>query len=117
MTEQSRQAIAELLTLAPYLDQHLTLDEEEVLEHALKAIGWDPQNPGKILLPNLIALAREVSADDEKTEAFMRERAATLKFSGDAELAYHWLTRVLESDGTSAKETRFLSQIKPMLFG
>jgi hypothetical protein len=116
MTEESRKALAELLLLAPYLDKHLSLDEDEMLESALKAIGWDPGNPGNISLPAAFALVREAGSDETKTFEFMRERAAIVKSAGDSDLAYEWLIRILGSDGTSVEETRFLSQIKPMLY-
>ena len=46
----------------------------------------------------------------------MKSRAAVVKSSGDSVLAYQWLIKMLGADGTSVEETRFLGQVKPMLF-
>ena len=116
MTPESRKALVELLLLAPYLDSHLSIDEDEMLEHALKAIGWDPRSPGDISLPAAFALVREAGSDELKTYEFMKERSAIVKSAGDSDLAYQWLIKILGSDGTSVEETQFLSQVKPMLF-
>ena len=116
MNPESRKALVELLLLAPYLDQHLSLDEDEMLERALVAIGWDPLHPGDISLPDAFAVVREAGSDELKTYEFMKSRAAVVKSSGDSLLAYQWLIKILGADGTSVEETRFLCQVKPMLF-
>ena len=48
MNSEIRQALAELLLLAPYVDAHLSVLEDDVVEKAMILIGWDPGNPEEL---------------------------------------------------------------------
>ena len=41
MTQDSRQVLIELLFLSLYMDDHLSLAEDGVLNDALESLGWD----------------------------------------------------------------------------
>jgi hypothetical protein len=115
MTNETRQAFVELLLLAPYLDKHLSVVEDEALERALTAIGWSPTRPGDVSLPNAFALVRAVAADPLRIDDFMRERTAAIRSAGESSLAFEWLGRILGSDGMSSDESHFLQQAKSQL--
>jgi hypothetical protein len=116
MTEEARQSFVELILLAPYLDSHLSLTEDEVLEKALQAIGWSATRPGGINLGSAFASVREATACELKTDEFMQSRAAVLKAAGESSLAFEWLGRILGSDGVTGGENRFLKRAKSLLF-
>lgn len=116
MTEEARQSFVELILLAPYLDSHLSMTEDEVLEKALQAIGWNASQPGGICLGTAFATVREAASCELKTDEFIKTRAAVLKAAGGASLAFEWLGRILGSDGMSGEENRFLKRAKSLLF-
>ena len=116
MNHETRQALAELLLLAPYVDTHLSVVEDEALERAMISIGWNPHKPGELCLSTAFALVREAGGDELKTDEFMRERTALVKAAGESSLAFEWLGRILGSDGLSGDENRFLQRAKSLLF-
>ena len=116
MTEEARQSFVELVLLAPYLDNHLSMTEDEVLENALRAIGLDASRPGGIDLGGAFATVREAAGCELKTDEFMQSRAAVLKAAGESALAFEWLGRILGSDGVTGGENRFFKRARNLLF-
>lgn len=116
MTHETRQALAELLLLAPYVDTHLSVLEDEMLEKAMISLGWDPHLPDKVCLNTAFALVRDAGSDELKTETFMQERIAQVKGAGESLRAYDWLAKILGADGLSGEENRFLMRAKTLLF-
>jgi hypothetical protein len=116
MTEEARQSFVELILLAPYLDSHLSMTEDEVLEKALQAIGVDASRAGGIDLGGAFATVREAAGCELKSDEFMQARAAVLKAAGEASLAFEWLGRILGSDGVTGEENRFLKRARSLLF-
>jgi hypothetical protein len=116
MNSETRQALAELLLLAPYVDFHLSSVEDEVLENAMVSIGWDPRNPEGLCLTTAFELVKEAGTCELKADEFMRERTTLLKTAGESALAFEWLGRILGSDGMSGDENRFLQRAKSLLF-
>lgn len=108
--------MVELLLLAPFLDKHLSAVEDEALEQALTAVGWDPSQPDDVCLNSAFEVAREASTCELKTYEFMKERASVLKSAGEAALAHEWLIRILGSDGLSHHESYFIKQAESQLF-
>ncbi|MES2661506.1 MAG: hypothetical protein V4689_23000 [Verrucomicrobiota bacterium] len=116
MTQESRQVLIELLFLSLYLDDHLSLAEDDVLNDALDTLGWESPNPREKFIFRAFAGAREVASDAIKTEAFLTTRADLIKRNGDEAAALTWLYRVLGSDGISATEKHFLGQVEARLY-
>lgn len=116
MTQLSREALIELLFLALYLDDHLSLAEDEVLGVALESIGWEGDHAREVFLLAAFSRAREASGCAIRTEAFLNERASTLKQEGEKATALTWLSRILASDGLTAGEKRFLGKLETALF-
>lgn len=116
MTQESRQVLIELLFLSLYLDDHLSLAEDEVLNDALDSLGWDSPQPREKFIFRAFSGAREVAADAIKTEEFLGTRADLIKRDGDEASALTWLYKVLGSDGISESEKRFLGQVEARLY-
>lgn len=115
MDTDTRKAMVELLLLAPYLDNHLSAIEDEVLERALRAIGWNPSKAGDVCLTTAFSVVREAGSSELKTETFMQERTAVIRSAGEAALAFDWLGRILGSDGMAESENQFLQRAKCLL--
>lgn len=116
MNQESRQALIELLFLSLYLDSHLSLAEDDVLNQALDSLGWESPDSREKFIFRSFSVAREMAADELKTGDFLGSRAALIKGHGDEADALTWLYRVLGSDGISETEKRFLGQIEARLY-
>lgn len=106
----------ELLFLSLYLDNHLSLAEDEVLNSALDSLGWDSPVPRESHIFKAFSIARNVSSCELKTDEFLVIKADIIKANGDEAPAITWLSRVLGSDGLTYTEKRFLGQLEARLF-
>lgn len=116
MTQESRQALIELLFLSLYLDAHLSLSEDEVLTTALDSLGWESTKPREQFILSAFAAAREASSCEMKSDAFLQSRIEIIKAASVGAEAYTWLNRVLGADGITASEQRFLGRLEARFF-
>ena len=116
MTQDSRESLIELLFLALYLDDHLSLAEDEVLTAALDNLGWDTTSPRELFIFQAFAKAREAASDGLKTEDYLVSHAERIKRDNTASPAITWLYKVLGADGISSSEERFLKKLEKLLF-
>lgn len=116
METSSQQDIIELLFLALYQDDHLSIEEDSMLDKALKALGWEESEKTGPSVGKAFAAVREANAREETKETFLVERAARIKSAGESALALEWLGKVLGSDGLDRREELFLERTKDMLF-
>jgi len=116
MDTSSQQDLVDLLFLAIYQDNHLSVEEDSMLQKALDALGWEPKEETGPSVGRAFAAVREAQSTDEKKEVFFSERAARLKAAGHSEVALEWLGKVLASDGFDGDEGQFLLRAKRLLF-
>lgn len=116
MTQETRQVLIELLFLSLYLDEQLSLAEDELLTSALDSLGWDSPTSREKFVFSAFSAAREAAACPIKTEAFLAARTEQIKRDREEATAMTWLYRVLGADGISPAEQRFLGQLETRLF-
>ncbi len=116
MTQNSREALIELLFLSLYLDNHLSLAEDGVLTDALNHLGWDTLRPRETFIFQAFANAREAAGEPAKVEEFLSKRAEVIRADGAVPQSYTWLTKVLGADGISPAEERFLHRLEKKLY-
>lgn len=116
MTQDSRESLIELLFLALYLDDHLSLAEDEVLTTALDSLGWDSPHPRELFILQSFAKAREAYSDALKIDEFLNSHAARIRRDNTAAPSITWLYKVLGADGISSTEERFLKKLEKQLF-
>lgn len=116
MTQDSRKALIELLFLALYMDNHLSLAEDEVLNEALESLGWESDSPREGFIFSAFSSSRAAYASLEAAEAYFTTRADTIKANGDEGEAMTWLTRVLAADGLTSTEKYFLGRLEKHLY-
>lgn len=116
MTQDSRQVLIELLFLSLYLDNQLSLAEDEIFSEALESLGWDSPFPRERFIFSAFLSAREAASDAIKTEAYLDTRTRFIIRDGEEAPALTWLYRVLGADGISPEEKRFLGQIEQRLY-
>ena len=116
MTDECRQDIIELLFLALYQDNHLSLDEDSMLQRALKALCWEEKERSGPSVGKAFAAVREANASEAVKETFLKERTARIKEVGEGKIALEWLGKVLASDGLDRDESLFLQRMESLLF-
>lgn len=116
MTQKSRESLIDLLFLSLYLDNHLSLAEDDVLTAALDALGWESAESREKHIWRAFSKARDVASCAIKTSEFLDARAAIIKQDGEEAAAITWLSRVLGSDGLSYSEQHFLKQLESRLY-
>jgi len=116
MTQNAREALIELLFLSLYLDEHLSLAEDDVLTSALDSLGWESTESREKHVFKSFAAARANYEDAIKCDEFLKSKAAIIKADGEEAAAITWLSKVLGSDGLTFMEKRFLDQLEAQLF-
>ena len=112
MTQDSRQALIELLFLALYMDDHLSVAEDEVLTEALDSLGWESARSRETFLLAAFSSARTAAGDIEKTNECFSSRAGIIKRDGCEAESLTWLTKVFAADGLTRTEKFVLSQLQ-----
>ena len=116
MHQNSREALIDLLFLSLYLDDHLSMAEDEVLTSALDSLGWDSPNSREKAIHSAYTGAKEIAADSLEAEQFINGKVDVIKLNGDEAVAITWLSRTLSSDGLTYMEKGFLKQLESRLF-
>ncbi len=116
MTQGSREALIDLLFLSLYLDNHLSLAEDDVLGTALDSLGWESAEPREKHIWRAFSKAREAAACEIKTRDMMDARATVILADGEEGAALTWLSRVLGSDGLSYSEKQFLGRLEARFY-
>ena len=116
MDTASQQDLVELLFLALYQDDHLSVEEDSMLQRALTALGWVEHERTGPSVGVAFSSVREANASEESKELFLIERAGRLKASGHSSVALEWIGKVLASDGLSGSENLFLERTQKLLF-
>jgi hypothetical protein len=116
MKQEAREALIELLFLSLYLDNHLSLAEDDVLGRSLDSIGWEGTMPRETFIMRAFSTARGAVADGVAREGFVEHRATLIRDAGESATAYTWLRNILAADGISYNEQHFLKKLENLLF-
>lgn len=116
METSTQQDIVELLFLALYQDNHLSIEEDSMLDRALTALGWEQSEKTGPSVGKAFAAVREANASQLTKETYLAERTARIKEAGESMTAIEWLGKVLASDGLDTREIGFIARVEKMLF-
>lgn len=116
MTQGSREALIDLLFLSLYLDNHLSLAEDDVLGAALDSLGWESTEPREKHIWRAFSKARDAASCEAKTHELMDAHATLIQADGEEAAALTWLSRVLGSDGLSYSEKEFLGRLETRFY-
>lgn len=114
--KSSQQDIIDLLFLALYQDDHLSIEEDSMLQRALKFLGWQENEASGPSVGQAYAAVREANSSDAIKETFLRERTSRIKENGHSTLAFEWLGKILASDGLDREEKLFMDRVEKLLF-
>jgi len=115
MTQPQREALLDLLLLSTFVDSHLSLKEDEALQAAIEAIGWEAEKPRDIFVLTGINRARAAADTDEATAKFIDARAGLFADTASRLAALEAIKGVLSNDGVADSETSFLKLVEKAL--
>ncbi len=116
MKQEAREALIELLFLSLYLDDHLSLAEDDILTKSLDAIGWESPVSRDAFLLKAFSVARRAVSNGVAIDGFLESRAASIRNAGEQGFALTWLVNVLAADGLSSTEEHFIRKLEEQLF-
>jgi hypothetical protein len=111
MTQAQREALIDLILLSQFSDSHVSIKEGVSLDTAIESLGWDSPKPRDIYFLTATSRARKATDSAESTAAFIKERAAAFADPAEQDQALAIIRQVMESDGATGDEVKFLAQI------
>ncbi|WPJ98080.1 hypothetical protein SH580_10250 [Coraliomargarita algicola] len=111
LQQAEREAIIDLLLMAIYVDQHLSLAETKEFDHAADSLGWDSSTGPSVYICNATDRARTARISEELTADFIAYVAERLSENSKPR-ALELLNRLFQSDGLTDKEKGFLQQVR-----
>ncbi len=116
MNEETRQSSVELTRLVSYLDNHVSITEDEVLENAPNGVSLNPSYPVSIDLGSVFDKARKDVGCGLGTAGFIESRAAPVMSVNELSMAFEALGGVPATEGLTGSEFQFLKRAKGLIF-
>lgn len=112
LLQAEREAILDLLLLAIYVDDHLSLSETREFDDAADSMGWDSSTGPSVYICNATDRARTARTSDELTADFIAYVSERLSSHGSKERALELLNRLFMADGKTEKEKTFFKLVE-----
>ncbi len=112
LKQAEREAILDLLLLATYVDDHLSLSESKEFDDAADALGWESNTGPSVYISNATGRARTARSSEAATSQFIDYVAERLISNGSKERALELLNRLFIADGKTDKEKAFFKQVE-----
>lgn len=115
-----KESLMDLMVWTMYVDRSIHADENERLDELVYAMANAEQSPLPIsqYLNEAIAKIRDVWANDQKSEAALREITLYLDSAESRETAYDLCQKIAAADGALVEaESAFLARLKEALKG
>lgn len=115
LTQAGREAIVDLLHFGVYVDKHIALAEDKMVEDAARKMNWDPKISFDYYEGKSIGEVSRIG-NDEKARAgffaFIRERLPKME---ERERAFKLLKQLYAVDGTTDAEAATLPLVRKEL--
>ena len=113
LQQLQREGLIELLLIAMYADNKLTLNEDEMIKRQAESFCWDSGIYIDGFIEQATARVRDVHSISEKRLAFFQQIAEKLEDVETRQQAYNLCLQLFLSDGEqSVEETTFAGEIK-----
>lgn len=112
LDQREREAIVDLLLMAIYIDNFLSLSETEELKSTADLLGWESETDFSVYIDDAITRVRNVRSNEESLAEFIKYVATRLVSPGSRERALELLNRLLRSDGKSEAEKTFFNKVE-----
>ena len=112
MTQPAREAIVDLLHFGVYVDKHIALAEDKMVESTARTLNWDPKISFDYYEGKSIGEVRRIGTDEKDRAEFFETVRERLPKIEDRKLAYELLKKLYAVDGTSEAESATLPMIR-----
>lgn len=113
--QTEREATVDLLLLAIYADNHISLDESSALEDSIEGLGWESGTGVAMYVNTATPQVRDAQANETAQNEFLDGVAARLGSTAAREKALSLLNALFEADGTSVEEESFYKLVQTKL--
>lgn len=112
IAQSEREAIIDLLLMAIYADNHISLDESQALEDSIDGLGWESGTGLSMYINDATNKVRDAQVDEATSKDFIENIATRLDSKASKEKALSLLIALFDADGTSVEEASFYKQIE-----
>ncbi len=117
LQQPEREAILDLLLLATYVDDFLSLSETKEFDDAADSLGWESATALDVYISNATSRVRNARASEESVAELIAFVAQRLTSVGSKECALTLLNRLFMADGKTAEESAFFKQVEAAFAG
>ena len=115
LTQPEREAVVDLLTLGVYVDNHLSLAEDEAFESITGKMNWESERDISYYIYTATERARQARADQGAIEEYLEFVSERLESRTSASHALDLLNRLFSADGSNEKENQFYRKVESIL--
>ncbi len=115
LSQDEREAIADLLLLTIAVQNGLSLDEDRVLAPDSPALGWDSGIEFDRYRQFATSRAEEAQSNGEQHDEYLRSAAERLQSGAGADIALSLLRDLFVSDAESVESTSFYRKVAERL--
>jgi hypothetical protein len=115
LEQKEKEAIIDLLMLAIYADNHLSLAEDKIMKDEIGNYSWNSISGLDIYLSEATDRARIALTSETSEREFLEFIAERLDSRTTKSRALDVLSKLFYSDGTSVEEKEFTAKVKRYL--
>lgn len=115
LTQAAREAIVDLLHFGVYVDKHIALAEDKLVEDTARKMSWDPNISFDYYEGKSIGEVRRIGHDEKERAEFFQSIRDRLPRAEDRQQAFQLLQQLYAVDGTTDEETATLPVIRKEL--
>lgn len=115
LTQPEREAIVDLLTLAVYIDNHLSVAENEAFDSMTGKLNWESDRDLSHYIYHATERARHARTDEGAVNEYLSFVAERLESRTSVSHALDLLHRLFSADGSHEKESHFYRTAESVL--
>ncbi len=112
LTQAAREAIVDLLHFGVFVDKHIALAEDKMVEATARSLNWDPKISFDYYEGKSIGEVRRVGHDEKERAEFFDSIRVRLSKAEDRKLAFKLLQQLYAVDGTTEAESATLPLVR-----
>ncbi len=112
LTQAAREAIVDLLHFGVFVDKHIALAEDKMVEATARSLNWDPKISFDYYEGKSIGEVRRVGSDEKERAEFFQTIRERLPQVEDRKLAVKLLEQLYACDGATAVERETLPLVR-----
>ena len=99
LTQQEREALLDFLLYCKYVDNHLSLAEQSVIQGEVDQLNWESGNAVEIYMSTATERVRKARKNETLEENFLKNVSERLESAYAKETAQKLMVKLFQSDG------------------